>query len=291
MKNKLIFLQIFIAIALICTSVYAAIETTIGITVSNSTLDRGDTVEVTLSLRDVDSSKKVTSVSGYVNYDKKVIETINYDCIVKNEDNTVKIGDEVLPVEDLTNATLGNMTTTSAYVGFNGSPTSDNDSKIVIDFNDGLTKDTELLTMKFKVKSDATIGEVKNAISYSMFVITAGSEQSEEITQNVNLTVKEVVNNDDKDDEDKDQDKNEAKNESKNENKNEDKNQNKNENKNNNTNTNKANNAVGNTNTTDNTVSGMKLPATGAKVIVIPAIILVAIAYICYNKYVRMKGI
>ena len=54
-----------------------------------------------------------------------------------------------------------------------------------------------------------------------------------------------------------------------------------------NTNTNKNSNT--NTNKTDNSVAGTVLPATGAKVIIIPAIILIVLAYVSYNKYMKYK--
>ncbi len=280
-KTKLIILQVFIAIILISTSVYAAIDTTIGVKVSKSILYRGDTVDVTLSLSNVKSDKKITNVEGYINYDKDVLETITYDSIVKDENKKVTIGDETLPVED-----ASNVQSSSAFVLFNGSPESDNDAKILIDFNNGLTKDSDLITIKFKVKSNASIGDVENAIKYS-FVVKSNEEKTEEITKNVNLTVKETI---------KDENKNETKNETKNESKLEDTvgkvdNKNVNKNTNKNTNTNTKNNAVNNTNTTDNSVSGTKLPATGAKIFIIPAIVLIALAYISYNRYIRMRGI
>lgn len=57
-KSKLIILQVFIAIVLVCTSVYATIETTIGVKVSKSTLKQGDEFQVTLSLEDVKENQK-----------------------------------------------------------------------------------------------------------------------------------------------------------------------------------------------------------------------------------------
>lgn len=292
-KNKLILLQLFIAFTLICTSVYAAISTTIGVSIDKSTIERGETVSVKLSLKDVNENQKVTSVEGYVNYNKDVIEPITVDSIEKDEENNVKIGNETLVVEDLTNANANDISSSSAYIGFNGDPESENDSKIVIDFNNGITEDTDLITINFKVKSDATVGEIKDAISYSMFVITAGSEQSEEITKNINLTVKQVTENPDDSDKDENKTDDEDKNDSKNENKadDDDKNENKNENKNTNTNTNKNVNNNPNTNTKDNTVAGTKIPAAGAKVIILPVIILIVLAYVSYNKYMKMKGI
>lgn len=295
-KNKLILLQLVIAFTLICTSVYAAVTTTIGVSINKSTIDRGETVEVTLSLKDVDENQKVTSVEGYINYDKNVIEPITVDSIEKDSENNVKIGNETLVVEDLTNATSEDMSTSSAYIGFNGDPESENDSRIVIDFEDGITEDTDLLTIKFKVKSDATQGQIENAISYSMFVITADSEQSQEITKNINLTVKQVTEEPDEDNPsdkpaDDNEDNNNDQDEDKNENKNENINDSKNENKNTNKNTNQNVNKNTNTNTKDNTVAGTKIPAAGAKIIVLPVIILIVIAYISYNKYMKIKDI
>ena len=320
-KSKLIILQLFIAAVLISTSVYAAVSTTIGVSVPNASVKRGNKVTVTLSLKDVDSSKKVTSVEGYVNYNTNIFETITVDSIQKNSDNTVDIGNEKLKVEDLTNADLGSLPNSSAYVAFNGSPrVEENNTKIVIDFNNGITSNTDLLKIDFKVKSDATLGEVKDAISYSNFRITAGSE-TVEVTEKINLNI-EAAGNPTNPDDNKDDDKNEKPNEKpsdKNENKNnsnDDKNQNKNnsKNENKNVNTNKnTNNTNKNVNTNKNTnnankssnISGNKasnvnrnegtasgvLPATGAKIVIIPAIVLAVLAYVSYKKYVNYKDI
>ena len=307
-KTKLILLQLFIAFVLISTSVYATVNTTIALSLNEATAFRGDTVEVTLSLKDVEEDKKIQSVAGYINYDENVIEAITVDNIKKSDDDKITIGNETLNVEDLTNAELDDIPTTSAYVAFNGNPTTDNDARIVIDFENGIADDTELLTIKFKVKETATIGEVEKAISYSMFVITAGSEESEEITKDIKLTVKAV----DAGDNEGNNTNNEAKNENENENvntntnnanttENKTKNEtNTNTNKAGNTNTNKATNTNTNknvnsnnsvNNTSDNTVSSVKIPAAGAKVILIPAIILIILAYVSYNRYMKYKNI
>ena len=335
-KSKLILLQLAVAFVLISTSVYAALTTTIKLSVSEAVAFRGDTVDVILSLEDVDENKKIQSVAGYINYDENVIEPLNVDSIQKNENNTVTIGNETLVVEDLTNADINEIPTSSAYVAFNGNPTTDNDSRIVIDFKDGISEDTDLLTIKFKVKSTATLGEVEDAISYSMFVATAGSEESEEITRNIKLTVKAVENNDDDNSNNTNQESNNqnvnnintGKNTNTNTNSNTNTNTNSNTNTNNNTNTGKNTNTNTNSNTnvgkntntntnrntnvgkntntntnsntnvgkntntnTDGTVAGTKLPATGAKIIIIPAIILIVVAYVSYNKYIKYKDI
>lgn len=281
-KNKLILVQVFIILILLCTSVYAA-STTIGLSASSTSLNKGDTVTVTLSLQDVDSSKKVESIEGYINYNTNVIEAISVDSIQKNEDNTVTIGNETLKVEDLTNANINEIPTSSSYVAFNGNPSGDNNSRIVIDFQDGITTDEDLLKIDFKVKENATEGKIKDAISYSMFVITTGSEQSEEITKSVTLTIKSASAGDNNDNND-----NNNNNQNKNENTNKNTNRNSNSNTNSNTNRNSNTNSAGNQE--DNTVSGI-LPATGAKVIIVPAIVLIILAIVSYNRYVKYKDI
>lgn len=297
-------MQLFIAFVLICTSVYATVNATIDVSTSETTVEAGKNVSVKLSLKNVD--KKVTNIEGYINYNKDVLETLTVDSIEKNEDGTVKIGNETLKVEDVTTGVSGS----DSGISFNGDPSSNNDSKIVIDFKDGITSDTDLLTINFKVKSTAKIGDIEKAISYSMFVITAGDETSEEITKDVSLTIKAATpSNPDDDNKPSDDDKkpdegdkkpDDDKKPSEDDNKknttnNAVNNANTNTNKvnNTNTNTNKNTNKVNNTNTNtkDNTVAGTTIPAAGAKLIVIPAIVLIVLAYLTYNKYRDMKDI
>lgn len=282
MKNKLIVLQIFIVMILICTSVYAAVQATVGVKVSSSTLSRGDTFQATITLSDVQSGEKITGVEGYLIYDKDILEKVTVDNILKDSDNKVKIGNDTLPVEDMQK----NPTDTGAFVGFNGEPTSGKgDAKILIDFNNAITKDTDLITFEFKIKSDAKIGDIKDVIKFSEFTIAVEGGNPNDITtitRSINLTVKEKNNNNQDQNQDQDKDKDQNKNT-----------ENKSENpvgKVNNTNTNNKANNTSNTNT-DNTVSGTKLPATGAKIFIIPAIVLIILAYVSYNRYIRMRGI
>ena len=193
-KNKLVLANIILlALILVCTSVYATVNTTISLKADKTSLKRGDTVTVTLSLSGVEASKKVTSVEGYVNYDQNVFEKINYDSVVKGSDNKLTIGSESLPVEDVTN---GANTGSTAFVGINFDPASDNDTRFVIDFNEGVASDTDLISVKFKVKSNASLGDVANAIEYKAFVITTGTESSSEKSAEITKTlgVKVVAN-------------------------------------------------------------------------------------------------
>ena len=93
-KNKLILLQLFVAFTLICSSVYAAVNTTIAVKASKDSVLRGEKVSVTLSLENVEN-EKVEEVEGYVNYDSDIIEPITFESIKKDAENKVKIGDFV----------------------------------------------------------------------------------------------------------------------------------------------------------------------------------------------------
>lgn len=327
-KKKLIVLKIFVAIILVCSSVYATLSTTINVTTSNQRVSKGDVVTVKLSLANVDSSKPVESVEGYINYNTDVIEALSANSIRKNN-NTITIGNQTLPFEDLTNANASRVPETSAYVAFNGSPASNNNSKIVIDFKDPITSDVDLLNIDFKVKSDATTGEIENAISYAMFLITSGSDQTEEITKNITLTITERSSDDNNNENKNDNNNGNTNKDNTNANSNKDNtnansnkdntnansnkgNTNANSNKDNtnangnkgntNANSNKGNtNANGNSNksggaaaSTNNSGSGTAnkaLPAAGSKLFILPMFGLLAIAYIFYNKYMRYEGI
>ena len=56
-KNKLILLQLLVAFVLISTSVYAAVTTTISLSIAEATAYRGDKVEVKLSLENVEETQ------------------------------------------------------------------------------------------------------------------------------------------------------------------------------------------------------------------------------------------
>lgn len=249
MKNKLaVLLYVFVVLAIVGNTVFAAVNTTINLNVSSNELKRGDTFRVTIRVSGVDSSKPVMSIAGYINYNTNVIETITYDSIVKSDNNTVTIGDEVLPVEDLTNKSISDLTNSAYFVGFNGNPSSGNQSRILIDFERGLKSDTDILTIEFKVKSNATFGEIEDAIKYELFVITAGNETSNSINKTVGIKV--VDNSGGNENTNNNTNNNSNNNNNNNTNTN---NNSQNNNTNSNSNTNNTNRNTNNTNTNNNT--------------------------------------
>lgn len=297
-KKMIILLQVLIATVLIGTSVYAAIDTTLELKANLNTVKRGEEISVTMSLKDVPASSKVTSVSGYINYNKDVFEKLTVDSIVKGADGKVTIGNETLPVEDLTDATMDNMPNTDIYVGFNGNPQSPeakNDVRIVIDFNNGVSQDTDLITIKFKAKSDATLGEIKDAIKYDLFVLTVGNQKTGKISKSIDVTINDVEKPPVKDDENK-TDENKTDENKVAENKTTENKTSENKTNTSNSNTNKTNtttigsaNVSKKNNTVDNTVAADVIPAAGARAVAIPAIILILCAYIFYNRYMKYK--
>ena len=322
-KCKLILLQVLVSILLISTSVYAA-SANIGATVSKSSVKKGETVTATLSLVDVGEGKKVGTIEGYINYNTSIFETITVENIQKDADGNVKIGSETLKVEDVTDGK--NVSDTNACVVFNAKPSGNNNVKILIDLANGISSDTELLKIDFKVKSNVSEGQIQNAISFSNFTLFSTSVEeggiADDLSKNINLTITSDSSTpvtpdnpsepDDQNpgDDDKNENVNNNDNDNRNENTNNNKDTNTNTNTNRNTNTNTNTNRNTNTNTNSNTnrntntnsnsnrnaqnnndqISG-SLPATGAKMFVVPMIVLIILAYISYNRYIKYKDI
>lgn len=197
-KNKLILLQCLIALVLLSTSVYAAVSVRLNLSISNDKVKPGDELTVKLSIKDIQvSDEGITNIDGYINYDEKVIEKLTVDSIVKDSDGRVTIGNDKLTVEDLTGVTSINTGDNTTGIVFNGEPATDNDCRLLIGLATPLKADSDLLTIKFKVKENSTIGEIKNAIRYDMFVITAGKEKTPAVSEAITLTVEKENQNPD----------------------------------------------------------------------------------------------
>ncbi len=194
MKRKIYNLIVFLLVLAILTcNVYAAVSATIKVTATKTQLKKGEDFKVTLSLDNVDSNKSVTSVVGYINVNTSVLEKVKFEDINKDGDGTVTIGNEKLIVEDLTDKSSSDIPDTVYCVSFNGHPVSGNQSKLLIDMKNGLTSNSNLVTIDFHVKDDADVGTFEDAISYKMFVVTEGDEVTPEpgITKNIGIEVSE----------------------------------------------------------------------------------------------------
>ena len=304
-KYKLIILEAIVAMILLCTSVYAAINVNLSFRVTNRELNPGEEFKVRLTLNQIEleNNKGITDIEGYINYNDDVIEEITAESITKNADGKVVVGEPALDFEDLTDLDPDKISSNlEGVVVFNGKPASGNDSKIIIGLKEPITTATQILEVTFKVKKDAKPGVVEDAVEYKLFEVAAGEEKTETISQVIPVTVlgesdetDNTVNNTTNNTV-----KNEVKNEIKNEVKNEVKNQVKNEVKNNttkNTVNNTAKNTVTNSNTNktntnvDNTVASSTLPKTGASILIVPIAVLIVVAYVAYNRYMKYKDV
>ena len=102
MKKKLIIYNIFTAMIILCTSVYAAINANLNLKAQTSSLKAGDEFTVTLSLKDLTGiTSGVDSIQGYINIDENVLEKISFNNIVKDSNDKVKIGSETVSVYDV----------------------------------------------------------------------------------------------------------------------------------------------------------------------------------------------
>ena len=300
MKKKVIMYNIFTAIVILCTSVYAAINANLNLNLESNKIQPGAEFEVTLSLKDLEQITGVDSVEGYINIDENVIENIDFSDIVKDENNQIKIGNQIVTVYDM------NQTDSMPEYGvfFNGQPISENDCKIIIDLKEKVTTQ-DLLKIKFKVKNDVEEKTYDDVIKYEMFTITEGitshgsnlsgsiSIEVSDAVVNVNNTVNNTINNTVN---------NTTKNTVNTITNNTTKNTVNNTTNNNKNIVNKANNTankvvntsknvVGN-NAKDNTLANKILPATGATSIIVKVIAVgLLLGFVVYSKYKKYKNI
>ena len=96
-KYKLIILEAIVAIILLCTSVYAAINVNLSFRVTNRELNPGEEFKVRLTLNQIEleNNKGITDIEGYINYNDDVIEEITAESITKNADGKVVIAFQI----------------------------------------------------------------------------------------------------------------------------------------------------------------------------------------------------
>ncbi len=289
---------------------------------------QGDTATLNILLQNTDSFQSaITSIEGYLNFDKNVFEGVSINNI-ENNNGKVQIGtNNNLDLVDLTgfsvSSSLSQLNGDAGFY-FNGNPISGNDCKIVIDFITPISENTKLFTLGLKVKSDADPKEYEDAIEISGFkayfedntVTTIDSAKlaytvqgevnppdnpTNNVINNVvdnntinnnsinNSTVNNIVNNTTNDIDNKTNTDNRVDNNTIN-NKTDNKVNNivNNDTKSNNTNNTINNNSV-NGKTDDKTISDKSLPYTGINGVLIPLFILLVIALVIYKKYKEEK--
>ena len=96
MNKKLIIYNIFTAMIILCTSVYAAVNANLKLSLSTNNLKAGDEFEVILSLKDLEEIDGIDSIEGYINVNENVVEPISFDSIVKDKAGNVLGNDVVL---------------------------------------------------------------------------------------------------------------------------------------------------------------------------------------------------
>ena len=194
-KYKLVILQAIVAIILLCTSVYAGINVNLSFRVTSRKLEPGEEFKVRLTLNEIyltEGNKGITDIEGYINYNKDVIEPLTAKAIT-TVDGKVVIGDQKLDLQDVTGKDISQMSySTEGVVTFNGSPATDNDSKIMIGLKEPITETTQILEVTFKVKENAKTGNVEDAVEYSLFEVSGGEEITDQVTQVISIEVLEA---------------------------------------------------------------------------------------------------
>jgi hypothetical protein len=190
MKKRQVVMYIVVALILMCTSVYATVTGTLGYEVNPKTsLYAGDVFTITLKLSNVDSEDGINTVEGYIDIDENVLEPLTVSSIVTDEDGNVKINDDnILKVYDASDENLSS----KEGIIFNSQVTGgDSDYKIVMDFPTEITSTVEqLLTIKFKIKSDVEAGTYNDIIKYKTFTLFSKDAVAKKEVDSQSLSIK-----------------------------------------------------------------------------------------------------
>ena len=185
MNKKLIVSNIFLILIMICTSVYAAINANLNLTSNKTSLKAGDEFTVTLSLKDLTGiTSGVDSIQGYINIDENILEKISFDSIVKDSNDKIIIGSQEVKAYD-----VNTLDSIEEYGLFFNDTVSGNDYKIVLDLKNKV-KTEDLVSIKFKVKSNVKAGDYSDVIKYEMFNLTEGViGQSADLSESLGIKV------------------------------------------------------------------------------------------------------
>ena len=265
-KTLIIFSILFIILNLVFAGkIYAANICTVGFSVTNSTPQREEEVAVTVSVKNI--TEAIASVGFTVQYDSEIFDT---------------------PVVE----TLNGWTQQVAGTTY----------ALIAPANEGTTRAEDIYKLKFKVKSDAAIGETKIGFTNLQVAKDDGSVVNIEGVEN-NITIKEKQqeqsqdeqNQDEQNQDEQGQDEQNQDEQSQDEQKNDENNTEKSKNQTTDTSSNKdtSNQNIKTINSKeDNTKASNTLPKTGKTQLLITGIIVLAlVAGVSYKVYRKYKGI
>ena len=265
-KTLIIFSILFIILNLVFAGkIYAANICTVGFSVTNSTPQREEEVAVTVSVKNI--TEAIASVGFTVQYDSEIFDT---------------------PVVE----TLNGWTQQVAGTTY----------ALIAPANEGTTRAEDIYKLKFKVKSDAAIGETKIGFTNLQVAKDDGSVVNIEGVEN-NITIKEKQqeqsqdeqNQDEQNQDEQNQDDQNQDEQSQDEQKNDENNTEKSKNQTTDTSSNKdtSNQNIKTINSKeDNTKASNTLPKTGKTQLLITGIIVLAlVAGVSYKVYRKYKGI
>jgi len=309
MKKRQVVLYVFVMLILLTTSVYATVKAELEFVVKNNNNNTlfyaGDEFTLTIGLKNVEASLGIKSIEGYIDIDENVFEDLTLASIVTDANGKVQIGNNELQVFDANNLSAN----TDKGIIFNTNPVSGKgDYKLVINLENPISANTDLVTLKFKIKNIAA-GSYPAVMSYKLFTVfstdTGEKAELEEHSYGIEITEKSATGTD-----------NNTNNQATNNTTNNPTNNTVNTPTNNTTNNNITNNTVNNTakntnnvvnntaakgtnnkvntanvsNKSDNTVSPTNLPKTGYRIILIPIIAMAILGFVFYKKYSKYNN-
>ena len=192
MKKRQVVLYVFVMLILLTTSVYATVKAELEFVVknnyNNTLFYAGDEFTLTIGLKNVEASLGIKSIEGYIDIDENVFEDLTLESIVTDTNGKVQIGNNALQVYDANNISSN----TDKGIIFNTHPVSGKgDYKIVINLENPISTNTDLVTLKFKIKNVAA-GSYSAVMSYKLFTVfstdTGEKAELEEHSYGIDIT-------------------------------------------------------------------------------------------------------
>jgi len=201
MKKRQIVLYCVIMLILLTTSVFATIqgELNIKVTADDNVFYAGEEFIITIGLKDLVATEGIKSIEGYIDIDENVLENLTINSIITDSTGKVNIGtNNSLPVYDASNIS----SSSEKGVILNTNPVSGKgDYKLVINLDNPVSSDSDLVSIKFRIRSDVNPGTYEGVMSYKLFNVfaTDAGEKLELGAKNYKITISEgtapVVNN------------------------------------------------------------------------------------------------
>jgi len=160
MKKKRVITYIIVMLVMICTSVYATGSGDVIFDISTEKYEPGSEFQVTLSLKDFQIEKGVKKFESDIKIDKNIIEALTVNSIVSDYGKVIVNEYNVLNVIDSTEISSDE----NGILFVSNLESGESDYRVIINLSKELNGNSDLLTLKFKIKNNVIVGNTYNNV-------------------------------------------------------------------------------------------------------------------------------